>query len=73
MLNNIKILKKEIRISGIKDYYYIFDKDEVNKILKDEHKCGADAEDILELDDDFEDDCFIGDDDENDLDSGINN
>ena len=76
MLNNIKIEKKEIRISGMKDYYYMFDKEEVNKILKDEHKCGADEEDIIDLDDDFEDECFIDDDDEdseNDLDSGINN
>ena len=28
------------------------------KILKEEHKCGADDDDILELDDDFEDDDF---------------
>jgi len=71
MLNNIKILKKEVSISGVKDYYYIFDKEEVNKILKEEHKCGADDEDILELDDDFEDDCLIDDDSDNDLDSGL--
>jgi len=74
MLNNIKIEKKEIRISGMKDYYYMFDKEEVNKILKEEHKCGADEEDIIDLDDDFEDECFIDDEDsENELDSGIYN
>lgn len=71
MLNNIKIVKKEVRISGFKDYYYIFDKEEVIKILKEEHKCGVEEEDILELDDDFEDECLIDSEDEHGLDSGL--
>jgi hypothetical protein len=72
MLTNIKIKKNEVSIKGAKDYYYIYDKEEVIKLLKEEHKCGAEAEDILELDDDFEEDGFIDSDSEDDLDSGLN-
>ena len=55
MLEDINIRKKEVRITGFKDYYYIIDKNEVVKKLKEDKKCGVEEEDILELDDDFED------------------
>ena len=39
MLENIGIKKKEVRISGFKDYYYIIDKDDCIKKLKEEQRC----------------------------------
>ncbi len=56
MLEDINIKKKEVRINGFKDYYYIVDKEEVIKKLRDDKKCGVEDDDVLELDDDFEDD-----------------
>ena len=64
MLKSIGISKKEVSICGYKDYYYIIDKEDCIKKLKEEQKCGAEEEDILELDDDFEDESFIMSDDE---------
>ena len=64
MLENIGIKKKEVRISGFKDYYYIIDKDDCIKKLKEEQRCGVEEEDILELDDDFEEENFLMDEDE---------
>jgi len=55
MLEELNIRKKEVRINGFKDYYYIIDKNEVIKILKEDKKCGVEDEDILDLDDDFDD------------------
>ena len=55
MLEDINIRKKEVRINGFKEYYYIIDKNEVVKILKEDKKCGVEDDDILDLDDDFED------------------
>jgi hypothetical protein len=63
MLENIGIQKKEVRINGLRDYYYLIDKDACVTKLKDEIKCGMEDEDILELDDDFEEEesAFISD------------
>ena len=73
MLNNINMVKKEVRLNSYKDYYYIFDADEVIKKLTDEHKCGADDEEVLELDDDFdEEDLFLDTDLDLNLDSNYN-
>ncbi len=52
-LEQIKIIKKDTMLGGEKGYYYICDKEESIKILKEEFKLGEDTE-ILELDDDFE-------------------
>jgi len=63
-LESIGIIKKDTMVGGVKGYYYIFDKDAAIEKLKEDHKFGEDNEDLLVLDDDFEDDCFLDSDDE---------
>lgn len=64
LLENIDIRKKEVRIKGYKDYYYLMNVPNVIQKLKDEQKCGVEEEDILELDDDFDDEDVFSTDDE---------